>query len=105
MLARPAAGLDLRAAEIRLGEAAEGKQIPKVVASGQPELGCRQGMQAQQVVAALERVAAEVVHVEARASGHQDTHAFRPCVIQTLQVVAPAPVLVDLVEHPQPGWR
>ena len=62
-------------------------------------------MQAQQVVAALQRIAAKAVHVEACAPGHQDPDAPRSRVIQALEVVAPAPVLVDLVEHPQSGRR
>jgi len=63
-------------------------------------------MQAQQVVAALQRIAAVAVEVEPRAPGDQNALAARPAVERPLEKAAPGPVLVNLVEDPQaPGGQ
>lgn len=69
------------------------------------ELGNRQGVQPQQMVAPLQRVAAEPVEVKPPATGHEDPLSGGAAVVDALHVVAPAPVLVDLVEHPEFGRR
>ena len=67
----------------------------------QPQLRRRERVQPQQVVAALQRVAAEAVEVEPSAAGDEDALSAPTAVVQTLEIVAPAPVLVELVEHPE----
>jgi len=57
------------------------------------------------MVTALQRIAAEAVQVEPPAAGDEDLLAARPAVVEPLQVIAPAAVLVDLVEDPQPSRR
>jgi hypothetical protein len=58
------------------------------------------------VQAALERVAATPVQVEAGTARDQDLQAIPVGVVQALQEVAPAPELVQLVERDQSGaWK
>ena len=117
--------LDFGAAEVRFGEAAEPQQVVEFAGLPQPEFRGGQGVQAEEMEAALQRIAAEAVGVEPGAAGHQDASpdlggggsldgwaAAAPGsrglpgntrVVETLQVVPPVPVLVDLVEHPQAG--
>jgi hypothetical protein len=65
------------------------------------ELGYAEGVQAQVEVAPLQRVAAETVQVQTRRPGDQNALVPAMLVEQALQVVAPTPKLVDLVEEPE----
>ena len=58
-------------------------------------------MQPQEVVTALQGVAAKPVEIEAGAAGDEDRLATAACVEEPLEVVAPASILVELVEDPQ----
>ena len=60
-------------------------------------------MQSQEVVAALQRVTAKTVRIESGAPGNEDARASRSSVEESLEVVAPAPVLVHFIEHPKLG--
>ena len=84
------------------GKPAERQELLQIAGRAQAQLGHGEGMQAQEVIAALQRVAAEAVEVEARAARDQDALAAAPAVVEALQVPAPGAVLVDLVEDPQP---
>ena len=77
VLARPAPRLDLGAAEEGLREPAERQQVRSSPGDPQTELGHRQGVQAQEVVPPLQRVAAEAVEVQPGAPGDQDPLAPR----------------------------
>ncbi len=106
MLAGPPAGLDFAAAEVRFGKAAEQQQVLEFAGRSQLEFGGGQWVQAKEMEAALERVAAEPVGVEPGASDHEDPTLCRgPCVVQSFEVVPPVPVLVDLVEDPETAGR
>src|SRR5437867_2844031 len=105
VLARPAPSLRLAAAEIGLGEPAEPQKIHELGSGGQAELGRREGMQAEQVISSLQGIPAEAIDVEPSASGDEDLLSAWPSIVQTLEVVPPAPVLVDLVEDPEPARR
>ena len=58
-------------------------------------------MQPEQVVAALQGLATEAIEVESPAAGHQDALAAAAAVVEALEIVPPAPVPVDFVEHPE----
>ena len=63
-------------------------------------------MKPQQMVATLQRVASEAIKVQPRAARYQNALSASATVIETLQVVSPAAVLVDLIEYPKPsGWQ
>ena len=98
--ARPAAGGVRRVAQPGFGEAAPVEQPRQPLRVGDAELGHRQRMQAQQVVAALQGVAAVAVVVEPAAAGHQDARAAA-AVVDALEEPAPAVELVQLVEDQQ----
>lgn len=86
VLARPAARVDIRAAIKRLRESAQPQQIEKLLSVLQTQLRRREWVQPQQVVAALEGVAAETVEVEARAARHEDSLPARSAVPEALDV-------------------
>lgn len=54
-------------------------------------------MKTQQVVAALQRVAAEAIKVQPGAAGDQDPLPASAAVIKAFEIVPPTAVLVDLV--------
>ena len=62
-------------------------------------------MKPQQVIPPLKRIAPKPIEVEPAAARDQDPLSARPAVVNALQVVAPAPVLVDLVEEPEAAGR
>jgi hypothetical protein len=62
-------------------------------------------VQAQEVVSALKRIAAEPVQIETAAAGHQNALPRPPAVVYALEVVPPPSVLVDLIERPERGGR
>ena len=101
VLARPPVRLHLRAAEERLRESSEGQEVGHGRLRVDAELRHRELVEPEEVVAALQRVAAEAVEIEAGAARDQDPLARAPPVVQTLEPVPPAAVLVDLVEHPE----
>src|SRR5437867_1325824 len=103
MLAGPAPGLDLRAAEERLREAAKSHEVGKLIGRADPDLCDRERVETEQVVATLERVSSTAVEVESRASGDEDALRGRASVVQALEHVSPGPELVDVVEDPERG--
>lgn len=58
-------------------------------------------MEMKEVVAPLKRVARVAVVVQTRATGNQDLLALPPAVVESLEVVPPETVFVDLVEDPK----
>ena len=58
-------------------------------------------MHAQELVAALQRIAAKTVQIKPAASGNQDPLVRLAGVVQALEPVAPVPVLVDFIERPE----
>src|SRR5438093_13166791 len=62
-------------------------------------------MQAEQVISSLQGIPPKAIDVEPAASGDEDLLSAWPSVVQTLEVIPPAPVLVDLVEDPEPARR
>ena len=55
------------------------------------------------MVAALQRVAAEPEQLQPPAARYQYSLTLPGHVVESLEVVAPPPVLVDFVEHPKAG--
>ena len=72
LMTGPAARLDLAAAEPGLGEPAEIQQLREALRVRDVRLDDRQRMQPQQVIPALQRVAAKTEELQAPAPGHQN---------------------------------
>lgn len=105
ILAGPAARLGFAAAEERLRESPERQERPEVVRSPDAEFTHGERVQAQQMITSLQRLAAEAIEIQLPAARNQNLLALVAPVVQTLQVVAPAAVLVEFIEHPEPGRR
>src|SRR5579883_2871826 len=105
ILARPAASLSLAARQERRRETAQGEQLQQSVGAPQAQLGNRQRMKTQKMVATLQRVASEAIKVQPGAARDEDPPSARPPVIEALEIVPPTPVLVDLIEYPEFSGR
>ena len=101
VLARPAARLELRAAEIGFRKTTQRQQVAQRRDGPQVQFSHGQGVQAQEVVSPLERIAAEAIKVQPPAAGHEDLLPRRPVVEEALEVIPPGPVLVQLIEDPE----
>ncbi len=60
-------------------------------------------MKPQEVIAPLKRIAAEAIEVKPRTSCNQNLLATPTTVVESLDQITPRPVLMDLIEDPQPG--
>jgi len=65
------------------------------------EFGDAERVKAQVEMAPLQRITTEAVQAQTRRPGNQDVLTPAMFVEQALQVVAPAPKLVNLVEKPE----
>ena len=101
MFTRPAPRFDLGAAEIRLGKPTQPQETLELVWLAEPQLGDRQRMKAKQVVSSLERISTEAVEIQPSAARDEDPTTRTAAVEQPLEIVAPTPVLVKLVEDPE----
>ena len=97
ILARPPPGFVRRVGQVRFGEASQIEEPGESRGVGDAELGDRQRVQPQVMVAALQRVAAVAIEIESTAAGHENPRAVPP-VVQSLEKGAPAVELVQLVE-------
>ena len=97
VLARPALRCVPGVAHPGLGEAAEVEEPIQPGDVGDAELGDRQRVQAQQVVASLQGVAAVTVVVEPAAAGDENAGPVL-AVVEALEKAAPPVELVQLVE-------
>src|SRR5688500_3549335 len=101
MLPRPPSCLGCRTTEVRFRKAAEVEEILQLRRLGQVQFRDRQGMQAQQVVAALERIASKAVEVQSRTASDQDLLTARAAIEQPFEEIPPGAVLMEFVEYPQ----
>jgi hypothetical protein len=105
VLARPSPRLHLAAAQVGLGEPPERQEVGQLLPGSQRQFGGRERVEAEEMVAALQRIASEPVQVQAPAARHQDALPGPAAVVDALEVVPPPPVLVDFVEHPEASAR
>ena len=105
VFARPALGLSAGAGEEWLRKAAKRQELAEIRRALDAQLCDGQRVHPERMVAALQRIAAEAVEVELGAARDQDLLAGLLVVVETLQVVPPFAVLVQLVERPQLRYR
>lgn len=67
----------------------------------QTQFGGRERVEPQQVITALQRIAAETIEIKAPASGDQNLLPSRSLVEQSFEVVPPLAIFVELVEDPE----
>ena len=104
VLARPSARPVHRAAQPGFGESAEIEKPAQPVGVGDGQLGDRQRVQTQMVVAALQGVSAVAVVIEPTATGDENPHSVLT-VVEPLEPTAPPVELVQLVEDEYFGGR
>jgi hypothetical protein len=80
VLARPPPRLDLGARQEGFREAAEREKVAQLGGRLQGQLGGREGVEPEHVVATLQRIAPEAVEVQLRAAGDQNPLAGTPAV-------------------------
>jgi len=101
VFAGPASGLDFIASKKRLGEPAETEKLVEAISIVDSLFGDGERVKMKKVVSALKRVTAESIEVKSSAPGNQNLLTGGTAVEQSLQIISPTSVLVQLVENPK----
>ena len=105
ILSRPAASLDLTPRKAGFREAPLGEQLLESKETLDAKLSDGEGVESEQMVTTLQGIATEPIEIQPGAAGHQNALTTRSAVVETLEVIAPPAVLVNLVEDPERRWR